>query len=131
MIVADSSALVAIAFREQGHDFFFNVINAAPKVLLSTVSVVESKVVVYARKNIAAIAVLENILVLPFFETIPPTNTDATTAYQAFIKYGKGQGHKAELNLGDLFSYALAKNRDLPLLFKGNDFAHTDVKRAL
>ena len=44
------------------------------------------------------------------------------------LAYGKGSGHPASLNLGDVFAYALAKNRDLPLLFKGNDFARTDLR---
>ncbi len=51
-------------------------------------------------------------------------------AQEAFMKYGKGNGHPAQLNFGDLFSYALAKERNLPLLFKGNDFAATDITSA-
>jgi ribonuclease VapC len=47
------------------------------------------------------------------------------------VRYGKGSGHPAQLNFGDLFAYALAKSRDIPLLFKGNDFAHTDIMSAV
>jgi ribonuclease VapC len=58
-----------------------------------------------------------------------PAETDA--AYAAFVAYGKGSGHPAGLNFGDVFSYALAKARSLPLLFKGDDFAQTDIVRAI
>lgn len=49
----------------------------------------------------------------------------------AYSRYGRGSGHPARLNMGDCFSYALAKSRNLPLLFKGDDFIHTDIEPAL
>ncbi len=52
-------------------------------------------------------------------------------AYATFVAFGKGNGHAAALNFGDVFSYALAKTRGLPLLFKGEDFAETDIARAV
>jgi ribonuclease VapC len=52
-------------------------------------------------------------------------------AYAAFVTFGKGSGHPAQLNFGDLFSYAVAKLRNLPLLYKGNDFVCTDLQRAV
>lgn len=52
-------------------------------------------------------------------------------ARSAYAQYGRGSGHRANLNMGDCFSYALAKTRNLPLLFKGDDFIHTDIKPAL
>ncbi len=58
-----------------------------------------------------------------------PAETEA--AYAAFVAFGKGSGHPASLNFGDVFSYALAKVRGLPLLYKGEDFAHTDIPGAL
>lgn len=57
----------------------------------------------------------------------PVTDDQTTIAHAAFLQYGKGNGHPAQLNFGDLFSYALAKVRRIPLLFKGNDFAATDI----
>jgi ribonuclease VapC len=60
----------------------------------------------------------------------PVTEAHSGIAHEAFVKYGKGNGHPAQLNFGDLFSYALAKARDVPLLFKGNDFAATDILQA-
>ncbi len=70
-------------------------------------------------------------LITEFGIRIAPVDaSQARIAAQGFAKYGKG-GHAARLNFGDLFAYALAKTRDEPLLFKGDDFAKTDVKRAI
>jgi ribonuclease VapC len=55
----------------------------------------------------------------------------ATMAFDAYLRFGRGSGHPAQLNLGDCAAYALAQSLNLPLLFKGNDFIHTDVNSAL
>lgn len=60
-------------------------------------------------------------------EVVPIDPGDGWLAVRAFAAYGKGRGHPAQLNLADCLSYACAKNRGLPLLYKGNDFAHTDL----
>lgn len=60
-------------------------------------------------------------------EIIPIEETDGRLAVQAFRDFGKGRGHPAQLNLADCLSYACAKNRSLPLLYKGTDFAQTDL----
>ena len=73
------------------------------------------------------VVLLDDLLRLPMFELVPPGADEAASAYAAFIAYGKGSGHPAQLNFGDLFAYALAKARGLPLLFKGDDFSHTDI----
>jgi ribonuclease VapC len=65
------------------------------------------------------------------FEIVPPDLADMNAAYAAFIAFGKGSGHPAALNFSDVFSYALAKARNLPLLFKGSDFAETDIQPAV
>jgi ribonuclease VapC len=63
-------------------------------------------------------------------EIVPPDAEQADIAHEAFVTYGKGHGHPAGLNFGDLFSYALAKARCVPLLYKGGDFAQTDIAAA-
>ena len=63
-------------------------------------------------------------------EVIPFTSEQARLAFEAFKHFGKGSGTKASLNYGDCFVYALAKELEAPLLFKGNDFAHTDITPA-
>ena len=73
---------------------------------------------------------VDDLLRLPLFEIVAPGKAEMDAAYTAFVAYGKGSGHPAGLNFGDLFSYALAKVRGVPLLFKGNDFLHTDIESA-
>ena len=127
MIAIDTSAIVAIALNEPERDGFETTILAAAKALISTVSVVEAKMVVHGRKGARAVVLLEDYLKLPVFEITSPTLADMNAAYAAFVAFGKGSGHPAALNFGDLFAYALAKVRNLPLLFKGADFAETDI----
>ncbi len=130
MIVADSSAIVAITFGEPEREQFVNIIKQAGKVLISTVSVVESRMVVHGRRGERAVVLLDDLLRLPEFEAVPPGIKEMDAAYAAFIAFGKGSGHPAALNFGDVFSYALAKVRGLPLLYKGDDFAQTDIQTA-
>lgn len=61
---------------------------------------------------------------------MPPGATEMDAAHAAFVAYRIGSGRPANLNFGDLFSYALAKARGVPLLFKGNDFSRTDIQSA-
>ncbi len=130
MIVVDTSALVAIAFEEPEQDAFMLTIARAGKALVSAVSVVETRMVVHGRRGQRQVALLDDLLRLPVFEIVAPGAAETEAAYAAFIVYGKGSGHPAQLNFGDLFSYALAKTRGLPLLFKGEDFGQTDVEPA-
>ena len=74
---------------------------------------------------------LDDLLHLQRFEIMPPSLADMDAAYAAFVIYGKDTGHRAGLNFGDVFSYALAKVRNLPLLYKGNDFAETNLQPAV
>jgi len=131
MIAVDSSALVAIVFGEPERANFRRIIETAAKVFVSSVSVVEAKMVVHSRRGERAVVLLDGLLKLPMFEVVPPNTADIDIAYGAFITFGKGSGHRASLNFGDVFSYALAKARDLPLLFKGDDFIHTDIRAAV
>ena len=130
MIAVDTSALVAIVFDEAERPAFLQVIQRASKALISIVSVVEARVVVYGRRGQRGIVIVDDVLRLPMFEIVPPAAAEMDAAYAAFVAYGKGSGHPANLNFGDLFSYALAKVRGLPLLFKGNDFSQTDIQSA-
>ena len=109
---------------------FRHAIMQAQSALISTASVLEAKMVVHSRRGPRAVVLLDDMLRLPMFEIVPPGPADLQAAFDAFIVFGKGSGHPAALNYGDLFSYALAKVRNLPLLFKGNDFAETDLRAA-
>ncbi len=131
MIVVDTSALVAIAFGEPERGVFTQAIQQAEKALISTVSVVEARMVVHGRRGQRAVVLVDDLLRLPMFELAAPGALEMDAAYSAFVAFGKGSGHPAGLNFGDVFSYALAKVRGLPLLYKGDDFAQTDVQSAL
>jgi ribonuclease VapC len=130
MIAVDTSAIVAIVFDEAERTMFRQIIQRAIKALISTVSVLESRLVIHGRRGQRGIVLAEGLLRLPVFEIVPPAAAELEAAYAAFVAYGKGSGHPANLNFGDLFSYALAKVRGLPLLFKGNDFSQTDIQSA-
>ena len=131
MIAVDSSALVAIGLGEPERAVFLSIIRDSPKALISTVSVVETRMVFYGRLGIRAVVMIDDLLNLRRFEITPPSQDDMDAAHGAFLAFGKGSGYRASLNFGDLFSYALAKIRDLPLLYKGNDFAETDLRPAV
>ena len=131
MIVVDTSALVAIAFGELERDAFVSAIEGSDTALISTVSVVEARMVVHGRRGERAVVLLDGLLKLPVFELVPPGPLEMDAAYAAFVVFGKGSGHPAGLNFGDVFSYALAKVRGLPLLYKGGDFSQTDLVSVL
>ena len=131
MIVVETSAIVAIAFGEPEREAFVQAILHGGKALISTVSVVEARMVVHARRGQRAVVLVDDILRLPVFELVAPEAAEMNAAYAAFVTFGTGSGHPACLNFGDLFGYALAKVRNLPLLYKGDDFARTDIASAL
>jgi ribonuclease VapC len=131
MIVVDTSAIMAMVFAEPERFAFSRAIQQADKALISTVSVVEARMVVHGRRGQRAVVLVDDLLRLPAFEVVAPGPAEMDAAYAAFVAFGKGSGHPAGLNFGDVFSYALAKVRGLPLLYKGDDFAQTDVLSAV
>ena len=131
MIVIDTSAVVALALAEPEREAILRTIQQANKVLLSTASLLKTRMVVHGRRGQRAVVLLDDLLRSPLFELVAPDEAQTNAAYAAFVVFGKGSGHPASLNFCDLFSYALAKVRGLPLLYKGNDFAHTDIANAL
>ena len=105
----------------------------AGKAFVRTVSVVETRIVIHGRRGQRAVILVDDLLRLPIFELVAPAQAQAEADfdYAAFVSYGKGSGHPAQLNFGDVLSYALAKMRGLPLLYKGGDFVHTDIASAV
>ena len=128
MIVLDTSAILAILQEEPERDRFRLEIARAGNVLISTGTVVELAAV--AGRSSVLRSRAEAFLSEPYLVQEPVTPAQAAMASTAFAAWGKGH-HPAALNLGDMFAYLLARERDLPLLFKGNDFARTDVRNAL
>jgi ribonuclease VapC len=130
VIVADSSALIAILRREPEADDFLHVIAEAELCLLSAVSLLEISMVLAGRAgNKDCWIELDALIARAGMEVVAQDATLAETARDAFLQYGKGR-HPAALNLGDCASYALAKTRGVPLLFKGEDFTKTDLVAA-
>lgn len=130
MIVVDTSALIAIVFNEPERRTFLDIIERQERTLVSTVNLVEARLVVHSRRGQRGMLMFDDLVRLHSIESVAPGPDEAAAAYAAFVAFGKGNRHPAGLNFGDLFSYALAKVRGLPLLFKGDDFGHTDIARA-
>lgn len=130
MIVIDCSALIAILRREPEADSFLEVIAATNGCLLSSVSLLETSMVMTGRTGDAAPwADLDALIARAAMQVVAQDAGLAEAAREAFLRYGKGR-HPAGLNLGDCASYAVAKTHNLPLLFKGNDFSQTDLTPA-
>ena len=125
MIVIDTSALFAIAADELERAAFVDVLDSQ-KGLISAVTYVETVMVLTGRSRRLARARVDDLLQAFGIETVPIDRKVAVAAVDAFDRYGKGR-HPARLNLSDCFAYGLAKSRDLPLLFKGDDFSSTDI----
>jgi len=129
----DASAIVAILGRESEADRFADLLEEASVSITSPIAIFEA-VLGLCRKRHASVgktqADVQEFLSIAGIECVPITTTDSQTALAAFSRYGKGTGHPAQLNLGDCFAYAVARNRRMPLLFKGDDFNKTDIGRA-
>jgi ribonuclease VapC len=129
LMVIDSSAIIAILLDEPERAQFAQLIEADALRLISAVGRVEAGMVIEARKGEQGRALLDRFLRLTGAEILSVTAEQAETALQAFRHYGRGR-HAAALNIGDCFAYAAAKATGEKLLFKGGDFAQTDVASA-
>lgn len=125
-MVIDTSALVAILEDEPERHSFNQAIEAAERRSMSTASFVEVSMVIESRFGPDGIRDLDLFISKANIELVPVDAEQAHIARTAFRNYGKRR-HRAGLNFGDCFSYALAKTLDEPLLFKGTDFSETDV----
>jgi len=130
VIVIDTSALIAIFRLEDEADLFLTTIVEAEERCFSALSLLKASMVISGRGGSeAAFEPLDEFLTEAGIKIVPFDADQARIARDAFLLFGKGR-HKAALNLGDCVSYALAKSRDAPLLFKGGDFSLTDIKPA-
>jgi ribonuclease VapC len=128
-MIVDSSAALAVVFGEPGFEIFVNAILSGD-CKMSAATFVATMIVAESRGADSAVRHVETFFRDARIETLPLTVEQAYLAVRAFSRSGKGR-HTAGLNYGDCFSYALAKDLDEPLLFKGDDFRKTDVKVAL
>lgn len=131
MIVVDTSALIAIALREPEAAEFNRIISDATSALIGAPTLLETGMVMSRRLASEDVDYfLKGLTTDPSVQAIDFSPEMAEIATTAFRRYGKGQGHPAQLNFGDCMSYAVAKVHDVPLLFKGNDFSATDLRPA-
>lgn len=128
-MVLDTSALTAVLFDEPERDEFIRKIAAASRRLVSSATLLETSIVVEARRGEVAGRELDLFLHRAKVQTVAVDEEQAELARAAWRRYGKGR-HPAGLNFGDLFSYALARATAEELLFKGDDFTKTDVRPA-
>jgi ribonuclease VapC len=128
MIVVDSSALIAILLNEPDHQIFENIVSGGERCVISAVNAHETATVLRLRGGPAAVDNFWQKLIDTDLEIVPFDETQVRAAALAFARYGKGIDPRARLNLADCAAYALAKSLNAPLLFKGNDFAQTDLK---
>lgn len=128
MIVADTSALIAVVLGEPEADRFLSALRTEP-VAISAVSLTEASIVAARRQGPDAERDLELLVDGVVDQVTPVDESHARAAVAAWRRYGKGR-HPAALNLGDCFAYATASLAGLPLLFKGEDFAQTDLATA-
>ncbi len=131
MIVIDSSAVLAIAFKEPDWLAFDEIITGSERCIISAVNAHETATVLRARHGADAAKLFWDMLQDNAVEIVPFDELQARAAAEAFNRYGKGIDPKARLNICDCAAYALAKTLNAPLLFKGDDFAQTDVTPCL
>ena len=130
-MIVDSSALVSIILREPGFEDYWNkILDAETLPKISAANYLETAIVVDAKKDPRNSRNLDKLLDEAEIEIVAMTAHQAHIERAAYRDFGKGSGHKAQLNFGDCFAYALASDTGEPLLFKGNDFSETDIAAA-
>ncbi len=129
-MVIDSSALIAIALAESSAAELSTALRVADAVRLSAGTYLEASIVMARRHGTSWPAEIDFLIEQFGMSVESVTAEQALEARGAFLRFGKGR-HPAALNFGDCFSYALARERDEPLLFVGDDFARTDVRAAV
>jgi ribonuclease VapC len=130
-MIIDTSALIAILRNEPEAKIYAEAIAGADSRRVSAVNYVEAGVVIDASKSPVASRRFDDLFREAKLVIEPVTLEQARIAREAYRDFGKGTKHRAALNFGDCFAYALAKATGEPLLFKGDDFKHTDLSSAL
>jgi len=129
-MIIDTSAVLAILLAEEDAGRYAAAIESETRPRMSAVNFLEAAVVIDNRGDAVASREFDRFFQRAGVAIEPVTFEQARTARLAYRDFGKGK-HGAGLNIGDCFAYALAKERDEPLLFKGDDFRRTDIEPAL
>lgn len=130
-MILDSSAVIAILRDEPDAEQITRAMKSAHFRRMSAASFVEVANVIDSDRDAVASRRVDEIVREIGIKIEPVTERQARIAREAYRDFGRGSGHRARLNYGDCFAYALAKDLNEPLLFKGSDFTHTDIKSVL
>lgn len=130
-MIVDSSALVAILKREPEQRLFSALLESTATVRASAATYFEASIVIDSLRDPEMSHLLDALIERSSIVIEPVTAEQAKIARQAYRDYGKCSGHRAGLNFGDCFTYALAREKREPVLFKGDDFVHTDLRSAV
>jgi ribonuclease VapC len=130
-MIVDSSAVVALMKLESDSRQIVEALFSSDSALMSAGTYVEAGIVVDRLRDPRSSRQFDLLLREANVEIVPVSAEQARIAREAYRDFGKGSGHPAGLNFGDCFAYALARERNEPLLYKGDDFVHTDIKSAL
>lgn len=130
-MIIDTSAIIAILRAEDDASDMAHAIERARMRQISAANYLEAAVVIDGSRDPVASRRFDELVQAADLRIEPVTGEQAQIAREAYRDFGKGSGHKAGLNFGDCFAYALAKVTGQPLLYKGNDFTHTDITPAL
>lgn len=128
-MIVDTSAVLAVLLDEEEAEAFMELLLRSDDCLMSSVSFVEASIIAESNGGDGGVRQLDAFLRTAEISVEPVSQEQAFAARQAYSDFGKGR-HPAGLNLGDCFSYALAKVSGVPLLFKGDDFRKTDIAPA-
>ena len=126
-MIVDTSALIAILRDEPEATACAKAIEEAPVRRISAATILEAALVIDGSRDPVASRRFDDLCAEAQLVIEPVTEVQARVAREAFRDFGRGSGHPANLNFGDCFAYALARVTGEPLLFKGDDFVHTDI----
>lgn len=130
-MIVDSSAIIAILKREPQWPVLSKALDSAESSRISAANYLESSIVVDGWRNPILSREFDELIERFNIVIEPVTSEQAMVARQAYRDYGKGSGHPANLNFGDCFTYALAREKREPVLYKGDDFGHADLHAAV
>jgi ribonuclease VapC len=130
-MIVDASAIVAILLDEPGFESYAAAIAKQRPAKVSAASYLEIGIVIDSKRQPTLSRRVDDLLASSRITIQPITERQARIAREAYRDYGRGSGHPARLNFGDCFAYALARDLGEPLLYKGTDFSHTEIRSAL
>lgn len=129
-MIVDTSILVAMALHELGYETYATILAARPA-RISAATYFEFGLVIDQKRDPQLSRGVDDLVASADIRIEPVTERQARIAREAYRDYGRGSGHPARLNFGDCFAYALARDTGEPLLYKGVDFSHTEIRSAL